>query len=221
MPRNFTNQITVNGWTNLSTAARTAGYTGSDNPSGEITLVNSTATACYLHLSDDATTAPNIGGTAQVETQTVVVTAVTAGNAKVVITGADVDGSPVTTEFTVANNDTASQVATKMRAKLNTESQVTDAYTVGGTGADVTLTQIIKNGDDNTLNFTIEDDTSGGITDDLTSVNTTAGVHAGLSGVLVSTAGPSSVYTLQDVALASVWLYTASSLTPTVLIAEG
>lgn len=225
MPSNFTDSITVNGWSNLMTALQATGYTGASVPNSETTLLNFQSTPAYIHFADSASTAPNVGGVAQVETQTVVVTTVGAGNAKSVVTAAGVTGSPVTVTFAVANNDTASQVATKMKAALTANTAIAAVYTIGGSGADVTLTQITRNGNDGTLNFTIEDVTSSGITDDLTSVDTTAGVHAGLSGLQIASdtaAAPSSAFTLpKGTDLATVWLYTASSIDVKVAVSQG
>jgi len=122
----------------------------------------------------------------QVETATVVGTieAAGAGNAEVIVTGALVTGSPLTVPVAVANNDTASQVATKIRAALNALAAITDNYTVGGADAEVTLTTIAVAANDATLNISIDNDTCLGLTAAPTSANTTAG-HAGSGNATV------------------------------------
>lgn len=57
----FTQKITVNGWTNLLSTIQTAGYNGPDAPTGETTLLDFTTTPCYIHFYDSLTTNPNTG----------------------------------------------------------------------------------------------------------------------------------------------------------------
>jgi hypothetical protein len=120
----------------------------------------------------------NVGGTAQVETATVVGTieAAGAGNATVIVTAAGMTGSPKTFNVAVANDDTASQVATKIRAALAADAAVTALFAVSGSGANVILTKLLPAANDATLNISIDDGTSAGLTAAPTSANTTAGV---------------------------------------------
>lgn len=133
-------------------------------------------------------------GTAQVETATVVGTITTAGNAEVIVTAADVTGSPVTLSVAVTLDDTASDVAGKIRTDIAANAAISAYYTVGGTGADVVLTHkgtkqyTVNNtsvpvypANDATLNISIDNDTCAGLTTAATSANTTAGVAS--SGV--------------------------------------
>lgn len=229
----FTEKITVNGWSNVLTAIKAAGYDGPENPTGETTILNFNAGVAYLHFSDDASTDPNFGGTAQVETTAIVAAAGITGDGDLVITvtGADITGSPLdvtVTGLTTGAHTTATLIATEVRTALDAETAISDVYTIGGTGANITLTQIIKNGNDGTLNIDINADdggsTSTGVTNDATSDNTTAGVAAGTEGLLLSNdsaSAPSSAFTVKaGMHLGAVWLYTASSLDITVSVAN-
>lgn len=118
------------------------------------------------------------GGTAQVETATVVgaIEAAGAGNATVIITAAGMTGSPKTKSVAVANNDTAAQVAAKIRADLEADEDVAELFAVSGEGAAVVLTKLAAAANDATLNIDINNGTCAGLTDAPTSANTTAGV---------------------------------------------
>jgi len=138
---------------------------------------------------ETATVVGTIVGINQVETQTIVGTigVAGAGNALVTITSALLE-EPLEIPVAVANNDTASQLATKIRAALNLVADITDNYTVGGTGADITLTTKVKAANDTTLNIAFDNDTCTGLTGDSSSVNTTAG-HAGTGNAAVVVTG--------------------------------
>jgi hypothetical protein len=111
-----------------------------------------------------------------VETATVVGAVTGAGLADVVITSADVTGSPVTVKVYLDELDSDAVVAGKIRAELGTHSEITDIFTIGGAGADVTLTKKTKAANDATLNIAIDNDTCTGLTAAPASANTTAGV---------------------------------------------
>lgn len=98
-----------------------------------------------------------------------------AGDIEVIVTSALVTGSPLTLAVAVANNDTASQVATKVRAALNAETAITDVFTVGGSNADVSLTTKNMVDNDATLNIAYDNGTATGLTPDATSAATQAG----------------------------------------------
>lgn len=117
-----------------------------------------------------------VAGTLQVETQTIVGTidATGAGDIDVIVTGALVTGSPLTVNVAVANDDTDSDVAGKVRTGLGIAA-ITDNYTVSGSGADIVLTTDAYAADDATLNIAYSNGTATGLTDNATSVNTTAG----------------------------------------------
>jgi len=131
----------------------------------------------------------------QVETATVVGTigAAGAGNATVIVTASGLTGSPKTLSVAVANNDTASQVATKIRTALNADSDITNFFTVGGSGATVSLTTKIARANDTTMNISVDNGTCSGLTAAPTSANTTAGV----AGPRYSVARP--VYTYNQI----------------------
>ena len=98
-----------------------------------------------------------------------------AGNAEVVVTAADMPNSPKTLSVAVANNDTAAQVAGKIRTALAADADVTAFWDVSGSGADVVLTTRRPEATDATQSISIDDDTSVGL-DPVTSVGSmTAG----------------------------------------------
>jgi hypothetical protein len=123
----------------------------------------------------------------QVETATVVGTITLAGDATVIVTAAGMTGSPKTKAVAVALSDDASAIATKIRAALNADTAVTALYTVGGSGADITLTRKTYAADDNTLNISLADGTCVGITTAGSSANTTAGVQVDTVSVGIGT----------------------------------
>lgn len=140
-----------------------------------------TVTASGMTGSPKAISVAVQAGVAQVETATVVGTVTTAGNATVIVTATGVTGfaSPVTYNVAVALNDTATLVAGKIITALQADANltnVTNGYTVGGTGATVTLTRKVNLANDTTLNINIANGTCAGLTAAPTSVHTTAGV---------------------------------------------
>lgn len=170
------------------------GATLTANSTGALTVDGVAAVLDRRYLIKDQVTTANNGiytltragvtGVAQVETLTVAVTSVTAGNAEVIITAAALGGSsPLVVPVAVANADSAATVAGKVRTALGAISAITDVFTVGGAGADVALTALTATSNDATLNIEIDNDTSGGITAVPTSTNTTAGV-AGVAFIL-------------------------------------
>lgn len=115
-------------------------------------------------------------GVVQIETATVVGTITTAGNATVIVTAVGVTGSPITYSVAVALSDTATLVAGKIITVLQADANLTAVYTVGGTGANITLTRKTPASNDTTLNINIANGTCAGLTASPTSANTTAGV---------------------------------------------
>jgi hypothetical protein len=98
----------------------------------------------------------------------------TGGNARCVVTAAGMTGSPKTVTFAVALNDTAAQVAGKARTALAADANVSAFFNVGGETTEIILTAKTIAANDATMNFTLEDVTSDGITDDVTSTDTIA-----------------------------------------------
>jgi len=79
----------------------------------------------------------------------------------------------------VANNDTAAQVAGKIRTALAADGDVNDAYDVSGSTTAVVLTVKDYAAYDSTLNISVADGTSSGVTTAATSANTTLGNAVG------------------------------------------
>jgi len=138
------------------------------------------ATAGDTLTIDTATGIATIGTTpvSQVETATVVAGAgaTSSGNLAVTVTAAGVTGSPLVFSVALVNgvDTTAALIAAKIRTAFNNNAALTAVYTVGGTGADVTLTRTVSANDDATLNIAI---TAGlGVSSIVSSTNTTAGV---------------------------------------------
>lgn len=117
------------------------------------------------------------GGICQVETAVIVgpIDPAGAGDAEVITTAAGMTGSPITTAVAVANDDTATQVATKMAAELNLDGDITDMFHVASSGANLVLTRLVPAANDATMNIAYDNDTCSGLTPDATSNNTTAG----------------------------------------------
>lgn len=132
------------------------------------------------------TTTGLIGGdaVAQVETAVIVGTITTSGNAEVVVTAAGLTGSPITLSVAVLEDDTASEVATKIRAELEADTDIDAFFVVGGTGANVVLTARAFAANDGTMNIAYDNDTCAGLTPDATSNNTTAGSVGTPSGAV-------------------------------------
>lgn len=117
-------------------------------------------------------------GQKQVETATVVgsITSSGAGNATVIVTAAGMTGSPKTVSVAVANNDTATQVATKIRAALVNDTNVSAFFDISGTGSHIVLTRKVAAANDATMNVSIANGTCTGLTAAPTSSNTTMGI---------------------------------------------
>ena len=150
------------------------------------------AAGTTIGLTPDATSANTVAGVAS-----------GAGNAKLTITGAHVAGSPLDVLFAVAEGDDDAAVAGKARTALAIAA-ITDNYTVGGAGADVSLTTKTKWEDDVSLNIASTNATCIGLTPDASSADTIAGVAtgAGTAVVTVTANGMTNSPKAIDVALA-------------------
>jgi len=113
---------------------------------------------------------------AQVETATVVGTITGSGNAAVIVTAAGMTGSPKTIQVAVLVNDTASQVAGKIRTALGLDAAVVALFAVSGATDKVILTRLAPAANDATINIAIDNGTCTGLTPAASSANTTAGV---------------------------------------------
>lgn len=126
-------------------------------------------------LNDRGDLIRNYAGAKQIETATIVGTITLDGNATVIVTADGLVGSPITLNVAVLNGDTAATVATKIRADLNANPDITDFFTVSGSGAHVVLTALVEAANDPTLNIAYDNGTCTGLTGDATSVDTRAG----------------------------------------------
>jgi len=134
---------------------------------------------------ETATARGTVEGILQVETATIAGTigVAGAGNAKVTVTGAMIAGSPLEISVAVANEDTASLVAGKIRTALAIAAVNTN-YTVSGATDKFILTKKVAAANDASLNIAFDNDTCTGLTANATSANTTAG-HAGTGNASV------------------------------------
>lgn len=131
----------------------------------------------YRLRPESGTPVHYVAGTQQVETATVVAAAgaTSNGDLTVTLTAAGKEGWPLTVEVPVTTaDDSATKVATAIKAALNAIPSVTMTFTVGGTGATVTLTRNAPAANDATLNIAIAGEL--GVTAAASSANTTAGV---------------------------------------------
>lgn len=167
--------VTGSGANIILTAKTRAANDGTLN----IAFDNGTATGLTPSATSTNTTA-GVAPVAQVETATVASGASANANVIVTVTAAGMTGSPKAINVAVLSSDTtAALVAAKIRAALGADADVTALFTVGGSSATVTLTRTSPAGvsNDGTLNIAIDGTTnSTGVTDALTSANTTAGV---------------------------------------------
>lgn len=140
-----------------------------------IALATGTATGVTPAATSANTTAGTLGG---------------GGNAAVVITSADLTGSPITLAVPVIESDTASIVAQKIRDAISRVDAIvgvrpnrasTAKFTVGGTGATVSLLRTIAKANDGTLNISVDNGTCTGLTTAATSANTIAGAAVAIS----------------------------------------
>ena len=114
--------------------------------------------------------------TQQVETATVIGAITAPGNAKVVVTSGRLATNPTTVTAAVLNLDAATVVASNLRTALALNAAISDLFSIGGTGANISLTRRVGEANDVTLNIAIDNDTCTGLTAAPTSTDTTAGV---------------------------------------------
>lgn len=122
-------------------------------------------------------------GVFQVETATAAGTVSGSGNAAVVVTAAGMTGSPITLSVAVTSGDTAAVWAGKVRTALAANATIAAFFTVSGATTAIILTRTQSAANDATLNISLDNDTSTGITTAATSANTTAGVRGDFRGV--------------------------------------
>jgi hypothetical protein len=125
-------------------------------------------------------------GTKQVETLNITAGASKAGAPTFSVTSALFSAVENIEAALAATDTTTALVATKVRAALAANANVAAHYTVGGTGAAITLTALLAAANDATLAIALVDDGDTGVTADA-SADTTAGV-AGVKQVETATA---------------------------------
>jgi len=101
------------------------------------------------------------GSVPQVETTNTLGGILTAGNLNVVITGRDIAGSPLSIPVAVAAGATGFDVAESIRLALDATPAVTNFYAVGGEvlggpdSTNISLTELVADGNDPTLNIAV------------------------------------------------------------------
>ena len=158
------------GQTTLSLTGATKAYCVS------ATLASATNTLTINTATGVATigTAP----VSQVETATIVAAAgaTSSGNLAVTVTAAGVTGSPLAIPVALVTgvDTTASLIGAKVRTALGANTALTALYTVGGSGANITLTRTVATNNDATLNIAVA--AGLGVSAITSSTDTTAGV---------------------------------------------
>lgn len=146
----------------------TANAAAADDATLNVSIANGTCTGLTAAPTSTDTTAGVAPGIT------------TAGNASVVVTAAGMTGSPITLSVPLLTSDsTATLIATKIKAALNANAVIAAMWSIGGTGAAITLTKYPRAvATDATLNVALADDTCVGITTAASSADTTAGTAA-------------------------------------------
>jgi hypothetical protein len=111
----------------------------------------------------------------QIETATVVGIVTLAGNAKAVVTGKYVTGSPVTVSFAVLLADDQDAIALKARTAIALNSAISNQYQVSGATDKIVLTDRTARANDTTLNIATDNNGCTGITAAPASADTLAG----------------------------------------------
>ena len=138
------------------------------------------ATSADTLTIDTATGIATIGTApvSQVETATIVAAsgATSSGNLAVTVTAAGVTGSPLAIPVALVTgvDTTASLIAAKVRTALGANTALGVLYTVGGSGANITLTRKVAANNDATLKIAVA--AGLGVSAITESTNTTAGV---------------------------------------------
>ena len=199
--------ITIAGVTGNTAANGTFTITKVDNDT--FSLNSSTGNGAYVSggtarsaytitLPNGTLTSANIGYTIESALQWEFITCAgtvgTSGNAKTVVTAAGMTGSPKTITFAVTSGDTPTTVATNLYTALNGDTDVTAVFDVYRDGAVVFLKK--KSGTDTTMNFTLQNDTSAGITEVLTSSTGTINTWVTAVGANGSGGGSTQLITL-------------------------
>jgi hypothetical protein len=142
------------------------------NGASEVEGVKAFKTVSNIHLPAQVHTPVS-----QAETATAVGTITGSGDATVIVTAAGMTGTPKTLSVAVLENDLPADWAAKVRTALGLDAAVIALFTVGGSGAEISLTRTIPAANDATLNISLDNGTCTGITTAGTSADTTAGVQ--------------------------------------------
>jgi hypothetical protein len=108
----------------------------------------------------------------QVETAFAVGNITSAGNAKLELTSSDLSGSPKKILVPVLKNDTPTVWAAKVRSALIADIDVADIFDISGYDDEVILTRKIRVDNDLSLNLSLGNETSVGVSDAPSSTNT-------------------------------------------------
>ena len=111
----------------------------------------------------------------QIETLTVLGIVTATGNAIIALSALEISNGYVEILVPVELDDTAEIVATKIEAALFNNAEIQGAYNIAVNGADVIMTQKFSNGNDDTINLSVDNDTCTGLTTVSYSSHTTAG----------------------------------------------
>jgi len=141
----------------LSDESAGIGVTRLDVPTIDVSAVK----AMVLSSDQDVTIVSN---GLQAEKATVLGACTGNGNATVIVTAVGLSGTPRTVSVAIISGDSAATVGGKIRTALGAVSQITDFFTVGGSGAEVILTRLTSTATDSTFNISIANGTSTGLT---------------------------------------------------------
>ncbi len=210
---------------NVILTAKTA---AADDATLQIAMIDAPATNAALGPS--ANTTAGVAPVQQVETVAVTNPSSGVGTLVVTVTGAGLDGGSKQVNTAVTGDDnTAALVAAKVRDAISADQDVAALFTVSGADADVILTAKTAAADDATLEITLTNADSTGVTFGA-SANTTAGV-AGVAQVetVIATSGATAAGVLKVTVTAagmnnspkavSAWLDATDSTTA--LVAEA
>lgn len=161
--------VDISGFFDVSGAGANVILTRKAAAANDVTMNIAYADTTSSGLTDDATSDDTTAGVAS-----------GAGNATVIVTAVGMTNSPKTVSVAVADGDDASAIAGKIRTALTTDANVghvtTGFFTVSGATDKVILTAKVAADDDVTMNISVANGSCTGITQDLTSDDTAAGV---------------------------------------------
>ena len=143
---------------------------------GTMALAMVDAPACGVTVGASGNTTAGVLGVAQVETISVTAGSGGAGTLIVTVTAAGMDNSPKAVNVAVTgDDDTAAEVATKIRAALTADTDVGGFFTVSGADAAIIITAKEKIANDATMEMALTSADGTGVTVGA-SGDTTAGV---------------------------------------------